>query len=106
MKRIKTIAIIIIVGLMSCVKENTPVVPLNDAVDGGATQQQMGNFINGPYGSVSGSAKVFQQNSGYILSLQNVSISNGPDLHVYISKEIFPANFIDLGSLKSTIGNR
>jgi len=92
--------------LVSCVKENTPVVPLNDTVDGGATQQQMGNFINGPYGSVSGSAKVYQQGNEYVLSLQNVSISNGPDLHVYIAKEIFPVNFIDLGSLRSTMGNQ
>ena len=92
--------------LVSCVKENTPVVPLNDTVDDGATQQQMGNFINGAYGSVSGSAKVYQQGNGYVLSLQNVSISNGPDLHVYIAKEIFPVNFIDLGSLRSTMGNQ
>jgi len=105
MKRIIVITMIVMT-LVSCVKENTPVVPLNDIVDGGATQQQMGNFINGPYGSVSGSAKVYQLGNGYVLSLQNVSISNGPDLHVYIAKEIFPVNFIDLGSLRSTMGNQ
>jgi len=105
MKRIIVITMIVMT-LVSCVKENTPVVPLNDTVDGGATQQQMGNFINGPYGSVSGSAKVYQQANGYVLALQNVSISNGPDLHVYIAKEIFPVNFIDLGSLRSTMGNQ
>jgi hypothetical protein len=33
-------------------------------------------------------------------------ISNGPQLHVYISKEVQPVNFIDLGPLQSTMGNQ
>jgi|SRR5204863_4455186 len=106
MIKIRTIIIAIVIGLGGCVKENTPVFPLNDNVDGGTTQQQMGNFINGPYGSVSGNAKVYRQDNEYVLALQSVFISNGPDLHVYISKEILPVNFIDLGSLKSTNGNQ
>ena len=35
-----------------------------------------------------------------------MTISNGPDLHVYLSKEAFPVNFIDLGRIKSTSGNQ
>lgn len=62
--------------------------------------------MNGPYGSVTGGAKVFKENDTFTLQLLNVNISNGPDLHVYISKEVLPVNFIDLGKLKSTMGNQ
>ena len=37
---------------------------------------------------------------------QNMDITNGPDLHVYVSKEKLPVNFIDLGKLKSIKGNQ
>jgi hypothetical protein len=106
MVNLRSIIILLIIGFTACIKENTPVIPLNDSVDTGAMGQQMGNFMNGPYGMVSGSAKVYKQDNEYVLALQNVSISNGPDLHVYVSKEVIPVNFIDLGSLKSTIGNQ
>ena len=42
----------------------------------------------------------------HMLQLENVSISNGPDLHVYISKEVIPVNYIDLGRLQSISGNQ
>jgi len=93
--------------LGSCVKENTSAIPTDNRVDTTmAMQQQKGMFTNGPYGTVSGTAKVYQQNSQYILALENVSISNGPDLHVYISREIMPVNYIDLGKLQSVSGNQ
>jgi hypothetical protein len=40
------------------------------------------------------------------LKFQAVTISNGPDLHVYLSKEVLPVNYIDLGRLQSTSGNQ
>jgi hypothetical protein len=75
-------------------------------VDTSAMLKYSGFFMNGPYGTVSGDAKVYLQNGIYILKLQGVTISNGPDLHVYLSKEIWPVNFIDLGRLQSTSGNQ
>ena len=99
---------VITVGLLaSCVKENTPTAPIDDQVDTtGSVGLLKGIFMNGPYGSVSGRARIFEQNNSYTLALENVSITNGPDLHVYISKEIQPVNFIDLGSLQSIAGNQ
>ncbi|HNF43870.1 MAG TPA: DM13 domain-containing protein, partial [Ferruginibacter sp.] len=32
--------------------------------------------------------------------------SNGPDLRVYLSREMLPVDFIDLGALKATGGNQ
>jgi Electron transfer DM13 len=94
--------------LASCKKEyNTPTTPLDDRVDTvSASLEHKGNFMNGPYGTVSGTAKIYQENGKFILSLLSFSSSNGPALHVYLSKEVQPVNFIDLGDLKSTNGNQ
>jgi hypothetical protein len=107
MKAFLILATAFVFVLVSCVKENTPTVPLNDSVDTTAAMlKYTGNFINGPYGRVTGTARIFCKRDSLVLALENVSISNGPDLHVYISKEVFPVNFIDLGSLQSTNGNQ
>lgn len=101
------LAIIIIILFASCTKHNTPTTPLNDTVD--TTKVEIvsrGDFMNGPYGRVSGMAAVVQENGQNTLSLKNMNISNGPDLHVYISKEVLPLNFVDLGPLQSVAGNQ
>jgi hypothetical protein len=106
MKNSLVLVVFAMVCLLSCVKENTPTIPLDDNVDTTATLKYNGSFMNGPYGRVSGMASIYRQNDSLILSLMNVSISNGPDLHVYLSKEVQPVNFIDLGKLQSTNGNQ
>jgi hypothetical protein len=68
----------------------------------------MGQYVNVYQGlwKVSGTAKIYLQGTQYKLALENVMISNGPDLHVYVSKEILPSTFIDLGRLQSVAGNQ
>ncbi|HEV8287195.1 MAG TPA: DM13 domain-containing protein [Chitinophagaceae bacterium] len=92
--------------LVACKKNNTPEVDLNEMVDSTAIIKYQGNFSNGPYGTVTGVAKIFQTGSTYALKLMNFNSSNGPDLRVYLSKEMQPQNFIDLGALKATGGNQ
>ena len=93
--------------LTSCVKENTPTVRLDNTVDtAGSVLQYKGNFMNGPYGRVMGMAGIYQQDGKLVLAFKDVTISNGPDLHVYLSREVLPVNFIDLGRLQSTNGNQ
>lgn len=93
--------------LSSCVKENTPTVPVNNPVDTSmAISRFSGTFNNGPYGVVNGAAKIYLKNNQHILALENFNSSNGPDLHVYISKEVQPVNYIDLGRLQSVTGNQ
>lgn len=98
----------VVVLLIACKKEyNTPTTPLDDRVDTTtAALEHKGDFMNGPYGRVSGVVKIYQENGKFILSLLNFNSSNGPALHVYLSKEVQPVNFIDLGDLKSTNGNQ
>jgi len=91
----------------SCVKENTPGLVLDNTVDTTvAIPQNNGNFMNGPFGSVSGMATVYSQDGELVLALEDMRISNGPQLHVYLSKGVQPVNFIDLGPLQSTMGNQ
>ena len=72
-----------------------------------ATASANGQFMNGPYGIVSGRAILFRNTNGsFEIKLENFNTSNGPDLFVYLSKEIMPANFIQLEKLKSTTGNQ
>lgn len=96
-KRISGFAIILLALFTACKKNNTPSVILDEMADSSAMTQTTGVFTNGPYGNVNGEAKVLLTGTKYELKLMNFSSSNGPDLRVYLSKEMFPANFIDLG---------
>ena len=91
----------------ACKKENTPKIVLDEKVDLAiAMQNAMGTFANGPYGSVSGNAKIYTVGSEKQLAIENFSSSNGPNLKVYLSKEKDPQNFINLGDLKAVAGNQ
>jgi hypothetical protein len=92
--------------MAACKKETTSMAPLNEAPVATAIGVDSGSFSNGPYGSVSGKAKIYKNGDKYELALENFSSSNGPDLKVYLSKEKQPVNFVNLGSLKSTSGNQ
>lgn len=107
MNRIIHFFIVVIVLLLSaCKKETTSTTPFNEAPAATAMAIDSGYFSNGPYGTVTGSAKIYKTGSNYELALENFSGSNGPDLKVYLSKEQQPVNFVNLGSLKSTAGNQ
>lgn len=105
-KNISLIAIIFTVVFAACKKNNTPSVILNEMADSTAIPQRVGIFNNGPYGRVSGEAKTILTGAMYDLKLMNFNGSNGPDLRVYLSKEMNPVNYIDLGPLKATGGNQ
>ena len=96
--------------LMACKKENTVTTsqtPAMEMVDSsGSELKYSGTFSNGPYGSIMGRVKIYEKDSAYSLVLDSFSVNNGPDLHVYLSKEIQPVNFIDLGKLKSVSGTQ
>ena len=74
--------------LAACVRENTPEIQPDNADTTIAIPRNNGNFMNRPHGSLSGMATVYRKNDSLVLALTNMSISNGPDLHVYIQKEV------------------
>lgn len=93
---------------VSCKKKNnfagTQI--LNENIDSTAVLLHSGNFNSGPYGTVTGTAQIYRQDSVYSVKLTNFNSTNGPALHVYLSKEAMPINYVDLGSLKSINGNQ
>jgi hypothetical protein len=91
-----------------CKKESTPTRALTEKVDlaVSAPQSNSSGFANGPYGAVTGNARIYLTNGKYQLALENFSSSNGPDLKVYLSKEQNPVGFVNLGSLRSTSGDQ
>ena len=99
--------ILTITTIISCEKETTtPTNTINEMIDTAAVLKYAGNFLNGPYGTVTGKAEIYKQANVYSVKLSNFISSNGPALHVLLSKEAMPINFIDLGILKSTNGNQ
>lgn len=51
--------------------------------------------------SVQGGVKIYELNGINYLELSNFSISEGPDLKIYLSKNDYPSNYINLGALDS-----
>lgn len=107
------IAFIILISLSSCLffscnKENTPNIDLMEKADTSAILKLNGTFQTGPYGSnAKGSASIYVKDSIYTLVFDSTFlINNGPALHVYLSKEIQPINYIDLGDLKSVMSGQ
>lgn len=93
--------------LLACKKGAVSETPLNETTDTAATLLSSGNFLNGPFGTVMGKTQLYRlPNLTHTIQLENFMSDNGPDLYVYLSKEIQPVNFIELGKLKSVAGNQ
>ena len=92
----------------ACSKNNgTTEVPATDKIDTiGAAVKYTGLFNSAPGESVNGKALILLQNGKYSIALENFTAGNGPDLHLYLSKQILPSNFINIGKLKSINGNQ
>lgn len=81
--------------------------PVDDMISEQAALKFSGTFTNGPYGTVMGTAPIFEnEDKSLEVKLASFTTTNGPDLYVYLSKEAMPVNFIELGKLKLTNGNQ
>ncbi len=106
-KNVIVVLFVLSIGFTSCKKEeNTPTTVLNETTDSTAILKYSGLFSSGPYGIVDGDVMIYKTGSRYDLKLTNFNSSNGPDLRVYLSKQMTAGEFIDLGALKSTAGNQ
>lgn len=112
MKQISFIGMLIMLAV-ACKKETlAPTTMLNESIIITDTNKMAsepiltGTFSSGPFGTVTGKAETFKQGSMYSVKLSDFNTTNGPALHVYLSKEPMPVSFIDLGVLKSTNGNQ
>ena len=92
----------------SCSEEenNTPTAPIDDNFDPGqATLLKQGTLM-GVGHSVSGTAKVYDENGKKTVVLDPFSSQNGPDLKIYLSKDENASQYISLGAMKSTTGKQ
>jgi hypothetical protein len=67
-----------------------------------ASLKSHGLFVPTSGIAVTGEAKIYLENSHYKVLLEGFSISEGPDLKVYLSKAATPTDFVSLGNLTST----
>lgn len=94
--------------LVSCIRENTSTEDLMEMAPENSVLKYSGDFMQGPYGNnVNGKAEIYEKNGTYTLVFDDkFTVSNGPDLYVYVSKEQQPSQFVSLGKLKSVNGGQ
>jgi hypothetical protein len=103
----KTIVLAVATTLMAaCRQENTSIVPLNEKPVAMSVQKTVGDFSNGDGETASGKASIYAKDKAYQLVFEELMVNNGPNLHVYLSQETNPKNFVDLGDLKSIKGSQ
>jgi Electron transfer DM13 len=90
--------------------ENMPAMTAEPALLASGSLRDGESFHEG-----SGEVSIYQlENGSSLLRLENLNVTNGPALHVYLSEHTNPMNgndvdsngFIDLGGLKGNIGNQ
>ena len=81
-------------GLLTKDKEAVLVTP-------GAVLKYHGVFVPTSGIVVMGEAKIYLEDNQYKVLLDQFSISEGPDLKVYLSKAATPTDFVTLGNLTS-----
>ncbi len=53
----------------------------------------------------SGAVRIIKTESGDVVRYENFKTINGPDLYVYLAKDLDAKEFVNLGTLKATEGN-
>lgn len=104
----KIAGIILIILLSSCeVEENTPTKPVDDDFDSAtATLVKQGALIGIGGHTASGTAGIYDDNGKKFVVLGPYDSQNGPDLKVYLSKNVNASSYINLGPLKSIMGKQ
>jgi len=105
----KLLILIAFVIIASCTPQNTtPSVPVTKPTALDTTKAQLlkkGMFI-GLDGPTSGTASIYDQAGSKYVLLNPFESHNGPDLKVYISKDINANDYIRLGNLQATSGRQ
>jgi hypothetical protein len=95
--------------LPGCTPENTiPATPAGPAVFDQATSTliKMGAFTGIGGHSTNGKVSVYDSNGKKFVLLDPFMSQNGPDLKVYLSKDISASSYVRLGNLKSINGSQ
>jgi len=105
----KIFSVIMMFVLIACSEENNvPTAPVDDDFDpmeAEAMLLKQGTLV-GIGHTVSGTAKVYDNEGKKVVVLDPYSSQNGPDLKVYLSKDENATQYLNLGPLKSTMGKQ
>jgi len=105
----KLLVIVLLVVMASCTPQNiTPTVPVTKPTALDTTKAQLlkkGMFV-GLDGPTSGLASIYNQSGSTYVLLNPFESHSGPDLKVYISKDINANDYIRLGNLQATSGRQ
>jgi hypothetical protein len=106
MKKLILFVSLIVFSLACDTEEATPTAPVNDNfMTDKATLVTTGSIM-GVNHTVSGTASLYVLDGQYTLVLDPFQSQNGPDLKVYLSKDVGASSFVRLGNLKSTSGKQ
>ncbi len=102
--------LLLVIFSISCSEEenNTPTQPVDDPFDPmemNITLLKQGTLM-GVGHTVSGMAKVYDDDGKKVVVLDPFTSQNGPDLKVYLSTDEEASKYISLGALKSTTGKQ
>lgn len=101
MKKVNCIYVFLCLLSLSCSKQGEYTMPFMDNISLSNTiLLNSGTFSSTSGITVSGGAETRRQNNDFYIKLVNFSITSGPDLKVYLSKNEYPSEFLHLGALE------
>lgn len=62
-------------------------------------------IVDTPLHPASGSVRIIRNDDGTLIRYENYKTINGPDVRVYLAKDLKATEYVDLGPLKGTEGN-
>ena len=90
---------------MEAMKEEEPKV-MNDSMGPTPSTIPLASAVVATVGHpAEGSVRVFNTTEGAVIRFENFETLNGPNLHLYLSKDLDGEDYIDLGPTKGTVGN-
>jgi hypothetical protein len=103
----KIIVLLFITAMISCKEDDaTPTAPIVDNFDTTASTLLKSGELMGVGHSVNGTVSVYENGTSKTVVLDPFTSQNGPDLKIYLSKDINASSYISLGALKSTSGKQ
>lgn len=83
-----------------------PETPIEEGMPSGMMEPMAAAaIVDTPLHPAEGSVRLIKTEAGYVLRYEDFKTINGPDLFVYLSKDIEAKEFVDLGPLRATEGN-